>query len=189
MKDHYLVHAANVLHRALPIHTGADRDPDPQALLTFLDVGCVTLSRLSEDRETQALIQKALADDPERYAGYLNQYADQFVAVDRALMISCGMDSVLVSHIFSNADAIRTMLKDPRKLHPDQLVERLKQLQYAVCREKNLLADRERIRRTMNVVSGAAIIVVNGTAAVLLSDVTCAVSGIVGSIIFDRGTS
>lgn len=195
MRDHYLIHGANALKGSLK-YIQSSKLPagpfyDPRSVEIFLGSACVTLTLLSDDAETLALLAQAPAHASKLGRNQAKAFIDEFVKADKALLIAAGMEKKVASYLFRDAQKTLQYLDEQRPLNPSHLRDRVLELREAVCGESNSMkAKRSRdslLQRCVKVIGGGAIVVTNAAADMLLGGIATALSQAYGGYIAGKG--
>lgn len=190
MKTTYLTHGANSLKGILR----SGYKYDKKSIKIFLVIACETLSILLDDEETLKIISSPREPHYELENNQRNKdlrsFIRQFVIVDRAIMISSGMDRQVAHYLFEDMWNLQKILESKDTYNINYLRNRIEELKYTACGEvenTNKLASEIILKKALNVIGGGAIVVANASAGLILTPQFSSLSQAYGGHLIGKG--
>ncbi|MCU7843127.1 MAG: hypothetical protein KZQ93_04730 [Candidatus Thiodiazotropha sp. (ex Monitilora ramsayi)] len=188
MQEKYLIHGANALTGSIRYLKGEKFRYDPKSVGIYLSAACKTLSYLVDDDEALSIIAAGMSGEASEIYGQFEDFMEEFVKPDHALMISAGMDERMANYLFKDINNIQGYMAQRRRVNPEILRERIKELQYTVCSESTAFEEPDHaLWRAINVIGGGAIITTNNLADTIIGGLASAFSQTYGGIRVGKG--
>ncbi len=161
MINDYLIHGTNALGLALKYIDGRI-EYDPRSVRMYMSVACVTLSELYKDKDTIDLISHAGAVESENQRELFYNFLEEFITVDKAILISAGIDKDVADYLFRDIERTQNIMTNPNIECCEHIGARIQELQDMACRNVDRTEGaRNILRRSLDVVGGGALILVN----------------------------
>lgn len=191
MNSDYLIHGTNSLKGALKIIRDEDSYKyDKNSISLFLSYACNVLKILERDEKTLDLIVEGsrLNDNYSKEYSSYNNFIQKFLVADKAIMLSSGMDKKVVNYLFKDMEKMQRVLESQENLTVENLKNRIHELSYFACEESpSVIGHKEIINRTIQVVGGAAIVVVNASHDSVLTGAASSLSQAFGGYVLGKG--
>ena len=157
---HYLVHGANAIGESIKYIEGGI-SYDPKSIKFFLSTACDALSLLYEDDIFAEKIHDITHNkNLEEVAKHFNKFSDEFLALDKALLISSGMNPRVANYLFRDFEKSQEIITNPEGINYRTFKNAVYDLKDLAC--ENIEENKKTIlSRALNTIGGAAVITVN----------------------------
>ncbi|MBK1699996.1 hypothetical protein [Thiococcus pfennigii] len=187
MRDNYLVHGTNAMKGALRYISGPDFAYEPRSVQVYMAAACSSLGFLLEDGEALEQITSGIRERNHRMFHRFEDFIEEFIKPDRALMVAAGMDEDMANYLFNDLNHIRRVMREmssDRNTIADVrwLRTRLEHLRESACskdlfgKNNSSLQASRLIRQLTKVLGGGAIVTTNVLADSLIGGVISAFS-------------
>ncbi len=195
MRDNYLIHGTNALKGSLRYVNWDEFLYEPRSVEIYLSVACKTLSYLAEDQESLQKISDGMNRRPNEIYEQFEDFIEEFVKPDQALLMAAGMDEKMGQYLFKDLAAMQRMMERDssvnnlnKQMNPKLLKQKIKELQHSVCNDKHsLVVGRSPLWRAIRVIGGGAIVTTNVAADAIIGGLASAYSTTFGGYLVGQG--